>query len=254
LAIKDVKGHLEFDNVSFSYSRDVPVLEGISFKVEPGQMIAFVGATGVGKTTLTQLISRFYDPTRGRILLDGRDIRTITQESLHNNIAMVFQDTFLFNGTIAENIAFAQPDSPQESIEQAAIVARIHDDILEMPDKYNTRVGERGMRLSGGQKQRVAIARAVLCNAPVLILDEATASVDVETEAYIQEALLELSGTKTIFAIAHRLSTVRKADIILVLEDGKIIQRGNHDSLIAQEGLYRKMCRIQEKGAQLATW
>jgi ATP-binding cassette subfamily B protein len=253
LAIKDVKGYLEFDHVSFSYSRDVPVLDDISFKVEPGQMIAFVGATGVGKTTLTQLISRFYDPTHGKILLDGRDIRIITQESLHNNIAMVFQDTFLFNGTIAENIAFAQPDCPQESIEQAAIVARIHDDILEMPDKYNTRVGERGMRLSGGQKQRVAIARAVLCNAPVLILDEATASVDVETEAYIQEALLELSGTKTIFAIAHRLSTVRKADIILVLEEGKIIQRGNHDSLIAQEGLYRRMCRIQEKGARLAT-
>ena len=253
VAVKGVKGYLEFDHVSFSYSRDVPVLDDISFKVEPGQMIAFVGATGVGKTTLTQLISRFYDPTHGRILLDGRDIRTITQESLHNNIAMVFQDTFLFNGTIAENIAFAQPDSSQESIEQAAIVARIHDDIMEMPDKYNTRVGERGMRLSGGQKQRVAIARAVLCNAPVLILDEATASVDVETEAYIQEALLELSGTKTIFAIAHRLSTVRKADLILVLEEGKIIQRGNHDSLIAQEGLYRRMCRIQEKGARLAT-
>jgi ATP-binding cassette subfamily B protein len=253
VAIKDVKGYLEFEHVSFSYSRDVPVLEDISFRVEPGQMIAFVGATGVGKTTLTQLISRFYDPTRGRILLDGKDIRTITQESLHNNIAMVFQDTFLFNGTIAENIAFAQPDSSQESVEQAAIVARIHDDILEMPDKYNTRVGERGMRLSGGQKQRVAIARAVLCNSPVLILDEATASVDVETEAYIQDALLELSGTKTIFAIAHRLSTVRKADLILVLEEGKIVQRGNHDTLIDQEGIYRRMCRIQEKGARLAT-
>jgi ATP-binding cassette, subfamily B, bacterial len=253
VAVKDVKGYLEFDRVSFSYSKDVPVLEDISFKAEPGQMIAFVGATGVGKTTLTQLISRFYDPTGGRILLDGRDIRSITQESLHNNIAMVFQDTFLFNGTIAENIAFSQPDSSQESIVEAAAVARIHDDIMEMPDQYNTRVGERGMRLSGGQKQRVAIARAVLCNAPVLILDEATASVDVETEAYIQEALLELSGTKTIFAIAHRLSTVRKADIILVLEEGKIIQRGNHDSLIAQEGLYRRMCRIQEKGARLAS-
>jgi ATP-binding cassette, subfamily B, bacterial len=251
VAIKDVKGYLEFDHVSFQYSKEVPVLDDISFKVEPGQMIAFVGATGVGKTTLTQLISRFYDPTRGRILLDGRDIRTITQESLHRNISMVFQDTFLFNGTIAENIAFAQPDSSQESIEQAAIIARIHEDILEMPEKYHTRVGERGMRLSGGQKQRVAIARAVLCNAPVLILDEATASVDVETEAYIQEAILELSGTKTIFAIAHRLSTVRKADIILVLEEGKIVQRGNHDSLIAQEGLYRRMCRIQEQGAQI---
>jgi ABC-type multidrug transport system fused ATPase/permease subunit len=251
VAIKGVKGQLEFEHVSFSYSGNTKVLDDISFKVEPGQMIAFVGATGVGKTTLTQLISRFYDPTAGRILLDGRDIRTITQESLHRNIAMVFQDTFLFNGTIGENIAFAQPDASQAQIEQAARVARIHDDIMEMPDKYKTRVGERGMRLSGGQKQRVAIARAVICNAPVLILDEATASVDVETEAYIQEAIFDLSGTKTIFAIAHRLSTVRKADVILVLENGKIVQRGNHDELIAQEGIYRRMCRTQEKGAQI---
>ena len=253
VAIENVNGRLEFEHVSFSYSDNVLVLEDISFKVEPGQMIAFVGATGVGKTTLTQLISRFYDPTAGRILLDGRDIRTITQESLHRNIAMVFQDTFLFNGTIAENIAFAKPDAPLQEIEQAASAARIHDDIKEMPDEYDTRVGERGMRLSGGQKQRVAIARAVLCSAPILILDEATASVDVETEAAIQEAILELSGTKTIFVIAHRLSTVRKADVILVLENGKIVQQGNHDTLIAQPGIYRRMCRTQEKGARLAT-
>jgi ABC-type multidrug transport system fused ATPase/permease subunit len=252
VAIEHVKGQLEFEHVSFSYADNVPVLEDISFKVEPGQMIAFVGATGVGKTTLTQLISRFYDPTAGRILLDGRDIRTITQESLHRNIAMVFQDTFLFNGTIAENIAFAKPDAPLQEIEQAAAAARIHDDIKEMPDEYDTRVGERGMRLSGGQKQRVAIARAVLCSAPILILDEATASVDVETEAAIQEAILELSGTKTIFVIAHRLSTVRKADVILVLEHGKIVQQGNHETLIAQPGIYRRMCRTQEKGARLA--
>ena len=253
VAIEKVNGRLEFEHVSFSYSDNVPVLDDISFKVEPGQMIAFVGATGVGKTTLTQLISRFYDPTAGRILLDGRDLRTITQESLHRNIAMVFQDTFLFNGTIAENIAFAKPAAPLEEIEQAAAAARIHDDIMEMPDEYDTRVGERGMRLSGGQKQRVAIARAVLCSAPILILDEATASVDVETEAAIQEAILELSGTKTIFVIAHRLSTVRKADVILVIEDGKIVQQGNHDTLIAQPGIYRRMCRTQEKGARLGT-
>ena len=252
VAIEKVNGRLEFEHVSFSYSDNVPVLDDISFKVEPGQMIAFVGATGVGKTTLTQLISRFYDPTAGRILLDGRDLRTITQESLHRNIAMVFQDTFLFNGTIAENIAFAKPAAPLEEIEQAAAAARIHDDIMEMPDEYDTRVGERGMRLSGGQKQRVAIARAVLCSAPILILDEATASVDVETEAAIQEAILELSGTKTIFVIAHRLSTVRKADVILVLEHGKIVQQGNHETLIAQPGIYRRMCRTQEKGARLA--
>ncbi|MFZ0034329.1 MAG: ABC transporter ATP-binding protein, partial [Sedimentisphaerales bacterium] len=253
VAIKDVKGYLEFEHVSFGYSENVLVLDDISFRVEPGQMVAFVGATGVGKTTLTQLISRFYDPTGGRILLDGRDIRTITLESLHRNVAMVFQDTFLFNGTIAENIAFALPEASQDLIEQAASMARIHDDIMKMPDKYDTRVGERGMRLSGGQKQRVAIARAVLHNAPVLILDEATASVDVETEANIQEAILELSGTKTIFAIAHRLSTVRKADVILVLENGRIVQQGNHDTLIAQEGIYRRMWQTQEKGAQPTT-
>ena len=253
VAIKDVKGYLEFEHVSFGYSENVLVLDDISFRVEPGQMVAFVGATGVGKTTLTQLISRFYDPTGGRILLDGRDIRTITLESLHRNVAMVFQDTFLFNGTIADNIAFALPEASQDLIEQAASMARIHDDIMKMPDKYDTRVGERGMRLSGGQKQRVAIARAVLHNAPVLILDEATASVDVETEADIQEAILELSGTKTIFAIAHRLSTVRKADVILVLENGRIVQQGNHNTLVAQEGIYRRMWQTQEKGAQLTT-
>ena len=253
VAIKDVKGYLEFEHVSFGYSENVLVLDDISFRVEPGQMVAFVGATGVGKTTLTQLISRFYDPTGGRILLDGRDIRTITLESLHRNVAMVFQDTFLFNGTIADNIAFALPKASQDLIEQAASMARIHDDIMKMPDKYDTRVGERGMRLSGGQKQRVAIARAVLHNAPVLILDEATASVDVETEADIQEAILELSGTKTIFAIAHRLSTVRKADVILVLENGRIVQQGNHNTLVAQEGIYRRMWQTQEKGAQLTT-
>ena len=253
VAIKDVKGYLEFEHVSFGYSENVLVLDDISFRVEPGQMVAFVGATGVGKTTLTQLISLFYDPTGGRILLDGRDIRTITLESLHRNVAMVFQDTFLFNGTIADNIAFALPKASQDLIEQAASMARIHDDIMKMPDKYDTRVGERGMRLSGGQKQRVAIARAVLHNAPVLILDEATASVDVETEADIQEAILELSGTKTIFAIAHRLSTVRKADVILVLENGRIVQQGNHNMLVAQEGIYRRMWQTQEKGAQLTT-
>ena len=253
VAIKDVKGYLEFEHVSFGYSENVLVLDDISFRVEPGQMVAFVGATGVGKTTLTQLISLFYDPTGGRILLDGRDIRTITLESLHRNVAMVFQDTFLFNGTIADNIAFALPKASQDLIEQAASMARIHDDIMKMPDKYDTRVGERGMRLSGGQKQRVAIARAVLHNAPVLILDEATASVDVETEADIQEAILELSGTKTIFAIAHRLSTVRKADVILVLENGRIVQQGNHNTLVAQEGIYRRMWQTQEKGAQLTT-
>lgn len=240
-------GHICFENVGFHYVEDAPVLEDISFEVKPGQMVALVGPTGVGKTTVIQLVGRFYDPNTGRITLDGRDLRDIKLESLRKQIAPVLQDTFLFNGTVAENISYAYPDASMEQIIEAAKVARIHDDIMTMPHKYETHVGERGVKLSGGQKQRLAIARAILRNSPILILDEATASVDVETEAEIRQAIQELTGTRTIIAIAHRLSTVRQADLILVLENGRIVQRGRHDELIKQDGLYRRLCQVQDR-------
>jgi ABC-type multidrug transport system fused ATPase/permease subunit len=248
LSIGKAQGRISFENVSFSYIEGVPVLDDVSFEIKPGQMAALVGATGVGKTTLSQLISRFYDPVKGKVCLDGRDLREITLESLRRNISIVLQDTFLFNGTIEENIAFAKPDASFNEVEASARTARIHDDIMMMPDGYRTQVGERGVKLSGGQKQRIAIARAVLCQSPVLILDEATASVDVRTEAQIQQAINDIAGTRTIVTIAHRLSTVRNADVIFVFEKGRIVQAGNHAALIEQDGLYRRLCHVQETG------
>lgn len=241
IEITGVKGSITFEHVNFRYEEEVPVLDDIGFSCEPGQMVALVGPTGVGKTTLTQLIQRFYDPTAGRILIDGVDIKKVTLQSLRANIAPVLQDTFLFNGTIAENIGYAAPAASREEIIEASKAARIHENIMEMPDGYETNVGERGMRLSGGQKQRIAIARAILRQSPIIILDEATASVDVETEREIQKAIAGLSGTRTVIAIAHRLSTIRNADIILVLENGRIVQRGTHNELLNMEGLYRRL-------------
>ncbi|MCL2168999.1 MAG: ABC transporter ATP-binding protein/permease, partial [Defluviitaleaceae bacterium] len=244
--IGTAKGNIIFDNVSFAYIEDKPVLTDVSFEIKQGMTAAFVGATGVGKTTITSLISRFYDPTAGSIAIDGENLREITLDSLRRNISVVLQDTFLFNGTIAENIALSSPEATLDQIREAAVIARIHDDIMAMPETYDTQVGERGMKLSGGQKQRMAIARAVLCKAPVLILDEATASVDVETEMQIQQAIGEIAGKRTIIAIAHRLSTIRNFDMIYVFEDGKITQKGNHAELMAEDGLYRRMCLAQE--------
>ncbi|MBQ6951219.1 MAG: ABC transporter ATP-binding protein [Clostridia bacterium] len=239
------EGSITFENVSFSYQDDMPVLKDVSFHCKPGQMLALVGPTGVGKTTLTQLISRFYEPDAGRILIDGQDIQGITLESLRRNISPVLQDTFLFNGTIAENIGYAVPQATEEEIVEAAKAANIHNDIMQMPEGYQTQVGERGLRLSGGQKQRVAIARAILRKSPIIILDEATASVDVETEQQIQQAINQIAGKRTIVAIAHRLSTIRHADQILVIDEGRVAECGTHDELVAKGGLYARMHRIQ---------
>ena len=241
-----VRGHVTLEQVSFAYQKDTPVLENISINVEPGQMIALVGPTGVGKSTLVSLIARFYDPDGGCVRLDGHDLRDVTLSSLRSNISIVLQDVFLFNGTIWENITYGLAEASREQVEAAARAAHIHDFILSTPQGYETRIGERGVRLSGGQKQRLSIARAVLRGSPVLIFDEATASVDVETEREIQQAIDALAGSKTIIVIAHRLSTVRRADTIYVLEEARVAQKGSHEELLKDEaGPYARICAAQ---------
>lgn len=244
-AVGRLSGQISFNNVCFSYKDGIPVLKNISFEIEAGQMVALVGPTGVGKTTISALIARFYDPDSGSITMDGIDIRDMTLESLRNQLSLVLQDVFLFNGTIGENIAYGTQEATQQDIENAAKIACVNDFIESLPEKYDTVIGERGVRLSGGQKQRISIARAILRNSPILILDEATSSVDTETETQIQKAINKIAGTRTLIVIAHRLSTVKRADNIIVLHDGKIVEQGKHEQLLQKNGVYANLCNIQ---------
>ena len=244
--IPTCSGDVRFDNVVFGYSGDSKVLDGISFDVKPGKMLALVGATGVGKTTIVSLLERFYDPQSGKITIDGHDIRHATLSSLRKNISIVLQDVFLFNGTVYENIAYGAENATKEEVYAAAKTACADEFIREMPEGYMTKIGERGVRLSGGQKQRIAIARAVLRKTPILVLDEATSAVDNETEAQIQKAIENLSCSHTLIVIAHRLTTIMKADDIIVLRDGKIAEEGTHDELMKKGGIYCGMCSVNQ--------
>ncbi len=242
------EGEIVFDRVDFRYpSRqgEVPVLDGVSFRVAPGETLGIAGPTGAGKSTIIKLLLRFYDVTGGAVRLDGHDIRDLTLADLRHNIALVSQDVYLFHGTIRENIAYVTPDAPIEAVIRAARLAQLHDFVESLPQGYDTLVGERGVKLSGGQRQRLSIARAILKDAPILVLDEATSSVDTETERAIQQSLRTITAGRTALIIAHRLSTIRHADRILVLRDGRVAEEGHHDDLVARGGTYAELWNIQ---------
>lgn len=245
--LENIDGFVEFKNVSFSYDNIHPVLNNINFIVKPGEIIAMVGRSGSGKSSMVNLIPRFYDVTEGQILIDGNDVRDLRIIDLRQFMGIVPQETILFSGTIRDNLSYAKISATQEEVEAVAKMANAHDFIMALPEKYDTLVGERGVRLSGGEKQRIAIARALLRNPKILIFDEATSSLDTESEQLVQDAIDRLMHNRTTFVIAHRLSTVQHADKILVMDNGRIVEVGNHSELISQNGLYKKLYELQFK-------
>jgi ATP-binding cassette subfamily B protein len=248
-----IAGAVEFRNVTFGYDPYNPVLKDVSFRIEPGQFIGIVGKSGSGKTTIVNLVCRFYDVQQGEVLIDGVDVREIAREELHRQVALVLQEPFLFRATVAENIAYGRPDAPAIALQDAARAANAHDFIARMPAGYDSHLGERGAGLSGGERQRVSIARALLCDPRILILDEATSSVDTESEQEIQQALGVLGRARTTIAVAHRLSTLKNSDCIYVMDEGKIVESGTHGELMALEGVYRRLVRIQTELTRLET-
>jgi ATP-binding cassette subfamily B protein len=247
----NMKGNVSLHGVSFSYEQNNTVLQDINFEVKAGEMIGVVGHSGAGKSTLTNIITRLYDVKEGSIAIDGVNVKDINMKDLHSQIGIVLQDTFLFMGTIAENIGYARQDATLEDIINAAKVANAHEFIMKLPDGYDTIIGSRGQNLSGGEKQRIAIARAILLNPRILILDEATASLDTETERLIQEALERLIKGRTTFAIAHRLSTLRNADRLVVIEKGKLEEIGTHEELVKKKGIYFNLIQKQREALKL---
>jgi subfamily B ATP-binding cassette protein MsbA len=245
VALGDVRGEVDFDNVYFRYATGEEVLQGINLHVSPGERIALVGRSGAGKTSIINLLPRFYDPERGVIRIDGRDIRTVTLDSLRARMAMVLQETFLFSGSVRENLAYGKLAATNEDIEAAAKIANAHEFIAQLPEGYETQVGERGIKLSGGQKQRIAIARAVLADPRILILDEATSSVDAESEFLIHQALERLMRGRTTFIVAHRLSTIKNAHRIVVLEEGRVVAQGDHQTLLVTSPIYAQLYDMQ---------
>lgn len=248
--LSDVKGSIAYNDVSFRYNDEEPVLSHVSFQIPAGKSVALVGPSGGGKTTICSLLFRFYDVTGGSVTVDGQDVRKVTLKTLRSSIGLVQQEVYLFGGTIRENIAYGKPGATDEEIIEAAKKANIHDFIMELPDGYDTFVGERGARLSGGQKQRISIARVFLKNPPILILDEATSALDNESERHIQKSLEELAKNRTTITIAHRLSTIRNADEIIVIDDQNIAERGTHKELLAKGGIYAKYYEMQFEGLE----
>lgn len=249
-ALPKVKGDVRFNDVSFAYNENEEVLSHVSFEVKPGEMVAFVGPSGAGKSTVASLLPRFYDAINGSITIDGQDIRKVTLDSLREQVGIVPQETVLFNGSVYDNILYGRLDATREEVEAAAKAANAHDFIMQLPDGYETMLGDRGMNISGGQRQRISIARAILKNPQILILDEATSALDTGSERVVQEALDRLMVGRTSFVIAHRLSTIKNADKIMVLEKGQLIEQGNHDELMAMDGLYAHLYKIQYRSKE----